>query len=448
MRKHNRERGWKSMGVEVMRGTTDKLQTEAPPASSPTAVQSFPSQDERKPENRRIGVCIIVENNPVPFDRRVWQEARALAGAGYQVSVICPKGLGFTESRETLEGIEIYRHRAWEASGRLGYFIEYPWALVCEFLLALRVYADTRFRILQACNPPDTIFLIALFFKLFGVRFVFDHHDLNPELYEARFRRKDLFYRLACWAERLTFRTADVILCANESFREIAFARGRVLPQRSFVVRSCPDLSAFRPQPAQPELKQGRKYLVVYVGVMGPQDGLGLLLESIHYLVKAQNRSDTLFVLIGPGSELPKLRAIATERDLDPVVRFTGPIYGKGVHDYLATADVGVVPDPSSVFNDKLTMIKTLEYMAYAVPVVLYDLTEGRRTAADAALYAKGNDPIDFAGQIARLLDSEALRRQLGECGRRRVEQHLNWDVERQELLSAYKAVLQSDHAS
>ena len=393
-------------------------------------------------------ICIIVENNPVPFDRRVWQEARALAAAGYRVSVICPKGLGFEKSRETLDGIEIYRHRAWEAMGLLGYFVEYPWALACEFLLALRVYARTRFRIIQACNPPDTIFVIALFFKILGVRFIFDHHDLNPELYEARFQRKDFFYRLTRWAERFTFRTADVVLSANESFREIAYARGGVLPERSFIVRTCPDLTSFRPQPARPELKEGRAHLVLYIGVMGPQDGLDLLMQSIRHLVKTQNRLDTLFVLIGPGPELPRLKAFVAENGLDDVVRFTGPIYGKGVHDYLATADVGVVPDPSNVFNDKLTMIKTLEYMAYSVPVVLFDLMEGRRTAADAALYAKGNDPIDFAGQIATLLDAEPLRRSLGGRGRQRVESYLNWNVEKEQLLCAYLTALKPAQAS
>ncbi|PYV21041.1 MAG: glycosyltransferase WbuB, partial [Acidobacteria bacterium] len=182
-------------------------------------------------------VCIIVENLPVPFDRRVWQEARALKEAGYRVSVICPKGRGFARGRETIEGIEVYRHSLWEASGPLGYFIEYGWALAAEFLLTLRIWARTRFRILHACNPPDTIFLIGLWFKLFGVRFIFDHHDLNPELYEAKFGRRDFGYRLVCLAERLTFRAADVSIATNQSYREIALVRGGMRPERVFVVR-------------------------------------------------------------------------------------------------------------------------------------------------------------------------------------------------------------------
>ena len=390
----------------------------------------------------RESVLIIVENLPVPFDRRVWQEARALREAGYRVSVICPKGRGFDQSRETREGIEIYRHRTWEASGLLGYLFEYSWALLAEFYLALRIYARTRFRILHACNPPDTIFLIGLFFKLFGVRFIFDHHDLNPELYEAKFARRGVFYRLVCLAERLTFRTADVSIATNESYREVALTRGGMRPEHVFVVRSCPDLSKIRPGPPRPELKEGRSFLVVYVGVMGPQDGLDLLLESIEHIVKQQNRQDTLFVLVGGGTELPRLQALAAQKGLAAFVKFTGRIPDDNLAAYLSTADVCVAPDPKNPMNDRSTMNKILEYMAYARPVVLFDLTEGRRSAGDAALYARPNDPVDFAEQILKLLDSEPLRRQSGEIGRQRITQSLNWEIEKKSLVEAYAAAL------
>ena len=390
----------------------------------------------------RESVLIIVENLPVPFDRRVWQEARALREAGYRVSVICPKGRGFDQSRETREGIEIYRHRTWEASGLLGYLFEYSWALLAEFYLALRIYARTRFRILHACNPPDTIFLIGLFFKLFGVRFIFDHHDLNPELYEAKFARRGVFYRLVCLAERLTFRTADVSIATNESYREVALTRGGMRPEHVFVVRSCPDLSKIRPGPPRPELKEGRSFLVVYVGVMGPQDGLDLLLESIEHIVKRQNRQNTLFVLVGGGTELPRLQALAAQKGLAAFVKFTGRIPDDNLAAYLSTADVCVAPDPKNPMNDRSTMNKILEYMAYARPVVLFDLTEGRRSAGDAALYARPNDPVDFAEQILKLLDSEPLRRQFGEIGRQRITQSLNWEIEKKSLVEAYAAAL------
>lgn len=391
-----------------------------------------------------IAVCIIVENLPVPFDRRVWQEARALSEAGYRVSVICPKGRGFDASRETREDIDIYRHWLWEASGPLGYFFEYAWALVAELALALRVYARTRFRVLQACNPPDTIFLIGLFFKLFGVRFIFDHHDLNPELYEAKFGRRGLGYKLVCLAERLTFRTADVTIATNESYREVALTRGGVLRERTFVVRSCPDLSRVRRVAPQLALKENGPYLVVYLGVMGPQDGLNLLLDSIAVIVKQRGREDVQFALIGSGTELPRLKTLARSRVLDTVVKFTGRLSDEEVAAYLSTADVGVAPDPATAMNDKSTMNKILEYMAYGLPVVLYDLTEGRRSAADAGLYARGNDPEDFARQILKLLDSEALRRDLGARGRRRIEESLNWANEKRALLEAYSTALES----
>ena len=390
----------------------------------------------------RCAVCIIVENLAVPGDRRVWQEARALTEAGYQVSIICPKGSGYERSRETIDGIEIYRHSTCEASRFLGYFVEYAWALLVEFLLALKVYARSRFRVLQACNPPDTIFLIGLFFRLFGVRFIFDQHDLTPELYETKFRRKGFLYRLVRLAERLTFRTADVVIATNESFREIALSRGKVSPGRLFMVRGCPDLKDFSLPSPQPDLREGRAHLVVYVGIMGPQDGVDLLIESIDRLVKKLGHDDTLFVLIGFGSELRRLKTSATTRGLDPWVKFTGPLYGDDLRAYLATADVAVAPDPSNSLNDKLTMVKIFEYMACGLPIVLYDLVEGRRSAQDAALYATGNDPINFADQIARLLESESLRERLGAIGRIRARENLNWEVEKQKFLLAYEFCL------
>jgi glycosyltransferase involved in cell wall biosynthesis len=387
-------------------------------------------------------VCILVENLTVPLDRRVWQEARTLAEAGYRVSVVCPRGRGFEQSYELREGIEIYRHDLWEASGPFGYIAEYALALASEFRLALTAYRRTHFRIIHAANPPDTMFLIALFFRLFGVRFIFDHHDLNPELFEAKFGRRGLFYRLVCLAERLTYRTATVSIATNESYREVAIGRGGMKPDRAFIVRSCPDLKNVRIEPPNPALKNGKPLLVVYVGVMGPQDGLDLLLESIRYIVQCAGRDDVAFVLIGAGSETPGLKAWAQEKGLDSVVTFTGRVPDAEMWAYLSTADLGVAPDPKNPMNDKSTMNKILEYMAFGLPQVLYDLTEGRRSAGDAALYARPNDPEDFARQILALLDSEDLRRTLGASGRQRIEESLNWDIEKRALLKAYETAL------
>jgi glycosyltransferase involved in cell wall biosynthesis len=392
--------------------------------------------------DKHPAVCIIIENLTVPIDRRVWQECRTLRDAGYRVSVICPKGRGFEKSREILEGIEVYRHRIWEASGASGYFLEYGWALGAEFFLALRVYARTRFRVLQACNPPDTIFLIALFFKLFGVKFIFDHHDLNPELYESKFRRRGFGYALVCWAERLTFRTANVAIATNESYREVAIARGGMCSERTFVVRSCPDLTRIRKQVPRADLKEGRPHLVVYLGVMGCQDGIDLLLQSIASIVHKHERKDIVFILIGNGTELPGLKALAAQLDLQPFIRFPGRISDEEVAAYFSTADVGVAPDPATPMNDKSTMNKILEYMAFGLPVVLYDLTEGRRSAADAALYARNGDPEDFAQKVLDLIDSESLRAVLGSRARKRIEEKLNWELEKRQLLAAYALAL------
>lgn len=396
-----------------------------------------------------IPVCIIVENLSVPTDGRVWREAGALRDAGYLVSVICPKGKSsFTASYEVLDGIHIYRHRGWEASHAMGYMLEYAWALAAESYLALKVFVRTRFRILQACNPPDTIFLIGLCFRLFGVRFIFDHHDLAPELFETKFgKKKRLLFALSRLAEHFSFRAAEVSIATNESFKEVAIARGGIRRERVFVVRNCPDLRRFRRGLGRPEIKHDKPFLVAYVGFMGIQDGLHLLLESIEHIVVHENRQDTHFLLIGGGTVLPELQAIVARKNLAAFVTFTGQVPHEEVAAYLSSADVGVAPDPKTPMNDNSTMIKIFEYMAFGLPVVLFDLKEGRRTAGPAALYAVPNDPIDFARQITRLLDSRELCRQLGECGRKRIEDRLNWGVEKDALLEAYSAALQLNHA-
>ncbi len=389
-------------------------------------------------------VCIVVENLPVPFDRRVWQEARTLREAGYRVSVISPKGKGFEKSYQELEGIEIYRYRLpVEGAGAVGYLAEYAVALAASFRLAVKIYRKTRFRILHACNPPDLFFLLGIFFKPFGVRFLFDHHDLCPELYLAKSGRKGFFHLLLRLAERCTFAAARVAIATNESYREVALTRGKMPPERTFVVRSCPDLSNIVRLPSRPDLKRGRKLLVVYLGVMGPQEGLDLLLEAIEHIVSAGKREDTFFVFIGDGTERNRLMQLAAEKHLESSIQFTGRIRDEELALYLSTADVCVAPDPWNEMNDKSTMNKILEYMAYGKPIVQFDLTEGRRSAGEAALYARPNDPADLAEQIVKLLDSETLRRELGQAGRRRIEAELNWGREKESLLAAYRAALE-----
>jgi glycosyltransferase involved in cell wall biosynthesis len=390
--------------------------------------------------NKRI--LIIVENLPVPFDKRVWNEAMALTGAGYFVSVICPTGRGYERRREELDGIMIHRHPLpTEGNGAWGYLVEYSAALFWEFILSWRVFFSRGFDVIQACNPPDTIFLVALVFKLFGKKFVFDHHDINPELYKAKFGRTDFFYRVMLLLERLTFKSAIISIATNESYKEIAVQRGGKDPERVFIVRSGPNIKRFVPVPPQPALKQGFRYLVGYVGVMGKQEGLNYLLDAARYLKEERGRDDILFVLIGAGTELPALREYASGLGLGACVIFTGRVGDDELIAYLSTADVCVNPDVANEMNDKSTMNKIMEYMALGKPIVQFDLVEGRRSALDASLYAARNDARDFAEKILELLDNPEKAKAMGEFGQNRVRTALAWEYSERVLLQAYRTV-------
>jgi glycosyltransferase involved in cell wall biosynthesis len=384
-------------------------------------------------------VLIIVENLPVPFDRRVWQEATTLQQAGYQVSIICPKGKGYEKGREVIDNIHIYRHALpIEASGALGYAIEYSWALFWEFLLTLRVLWTRGFDVIHACNPPDTIFLIGGFFKLFGKKFIFDHHDINPELYEAKFGRRDVFYKLLVALERWTFRTANVSIATNESYKKIAVQRGGKRPERVFIVRSGPDLRRLKIVPPVPELKHGRQYLVGYVGVMGKQEGIDYLLRAVQHIVRDLKRSDIHFGLVGGGTDLVDMKAYARELGVSDFVTFTGRVPDQQMLEMLNTADLCVNPDVANEMNDKSTMNKIMEYMALGKPIVQFDLTEGRVSAQEASLYAEKNNELDLARKIVHLLDDAELRARMGRFGRSRVENELEWKYEVPKLLAAY----------
>jgi glycosyltransferase involved in cell wall biosynthesis len=395
--------------------------------------------------NRPRRALIIVENLSCPFDRRVWLEATTLARNGYVVSIICPKGAGYDRSFEVIDGIHIYRH--WlpkEGAGALGYWLEYGVALACEMWLAIRIAFTRGFDVIHACNPPDLIFLVGWLFKPFGKRFVFDHHDVNPELYVAKFGRKDLFYRLILLAEWLTFRSADISIATNESYRRVAIERGGMSPDRVFVVRSGPDLGRVRIRPPAPSWRNGRRYLVGYVGVMGKQEGLDLLLRSISHIVTRRGRTDIQFVLVGGGTELEALRLLCKDLELEEFVTFPGRLPDEALFDVLSTADVCVNPDPVNAMNDMSTMNKIMEYMALGRPIVQFELTEGRYSAAGSSLYALPNDIEDFAHKVLQLIDAADLRRTMGAAGQRRIREELSWEHEAPRLLDAYEAVFRS----
>ena len=387
----------------------------------------------------RRRVLIIVVNLPCPFDRRVWQEATTLRAAGYDVSIICPTGSGYHGKYEVLEGIHIHRHDLpVEGSGPLGYVLEYSAALFWQFVLAWRVLLSRGFDAIHACNPPDTIFLVGGFFKLLGKRFLFDHHDINPELYEAKFNRRDFYYRLMLALERWTFRTADVSIATNESYRRIAIERGGMPHEKVFVVRSGPNLDRLQLLPPVDGLRNGRKFLVGYLGVIGKQEGIDYLLRSVRYIVRELERRDVHFGIVGGGTSLEDMKAYAVELDITDYVTFTGRVPDREVLEMLSTADVCVNPDVANEMNDKSTMNKIMEYMALGRPIVQFDLTEGRFSAGEASLYAERNNEIDFADKILQLLDNPELRRRMGSFGRKRIEEELSWDHEAPKLLRAY----------
>jgi glycosyltransferase involved in cell wall biosynthesis len=388
-------------------------------------------------------VLIIVENLPAPFDRRVWQEARSLVGAGYEVSIICPKMKGYSSSYEMLEGVHIHRHPLpHEGSGPIGFAFEYAVALTCEFLLAWRVLLTRGFDVIHACNPPDLIFLIGLFFKVFfGKRFVFDHHDVCPELYEAKFTDRGVFHRLLRLLERWSFRTADVSIATNESYRKVAIERGGMDPDKVFVVRSGPDLERIRILPPVERLKRGRRHLVGYVGVMGRQEGIHYLLEAVRHIVSKLGRKDIHFGLVGGGTELEAMKRFARELGVDDFVTFTGRVPDREMLEMLNTADVCVNPDEFNEMNDKSTMNKIMEYMALGKPIVQFDMTEGRFSAGEASLYAHPNDPVDLGNKLVELVDDPARREEMGRIGRERVERELAWPHEAPKLLAAYRAL-------
>jgi glycosyltransferase involved in cell wall biosynthesis len=380
----------------------------------------------------------------VPFDRRVWQECAALRDAGHEVVVICPQGATRdTESFARIEDVEIHRYPLQPATGGpSGYAREYGIALVQTLRLALRLDRERPFDVVQACNPPDLLFLCALPLRLRGARFVFDHHDLVPELFLSRFGRGGLLYRGSALLERATFALADAVISTNESYRRVAIERGHVPPERVTVVRSAPDLERFVPLPPDPALRRGRAHLLCYLGVMGPQDGVDYALRALAELRGPLGRDDFHATFIGGGDAFDDMVALARALALDDVVEFTGRVPDEVVQRYLSTADVCLAPDPRNPLNDVSTMNKIVEYMAMSRPLVSFDLVEARVSAGEAALYATPNDEREFAALIAELLDDPERRAAMGRLGRERVEAALSWRTSRERLLQAYEELL------
>ncbi len=393
--------------------------------------------------HRKGHVVILVENLPVPFDRRVWMEALTLTAAGYAVSVIspCPEG-DRDRPHRVIDGIRVRRYpMPTPTQSKLSFFREFTYCLWQTRKLLRDLWREDPFDVIHACNPPDTFWFLARAYRRRGVRFVYDQHDLCPELYESRFGKRGLLWRGLLAMERQQFRQADRVIAPNETHREVATNRGRVDPDRVTVVRSGPSLERFTPVPPVPELKHGRRHLVVYLGVMGPQDGVDLAVRAAHALYQ-RGRHDTHFVFIGRGDAFDDLVALSDDLGVSGQVTFTGRIPDDELRRFLCTADLAVVPDPKNTYSDACTLNKVIEYMSMGVPIVAFDGVETRRSALDAARYVADNDPASMAEAIDELLEDESARERMSAFGRQRFADRLAWEHSAPELIGVYDGLL------
>ena len=398
---------------------------------------------DKRAQTGQPRVLIIVQNLPVPFDRRVWMECQALTAAGYDVTVVCPKGKG-DPAHEVIDGVTLLKYPAYApGGGALGFVVEYVYSFVATAMLVLRAGRTGKFDVMQACNPPDIFWPIARWLRRRdGSRFVFDHHDLCPELYDSRFPQGSRLPRRGLLAlEKATFRTADHVVSTNTSYAEIAISRGGKAPTEVTVVRTGPDEDRLRRRAPIPALRRGRRHLVAYLGVMGPQDGVDLAVRAAAHVVHELGREDVSFTFMGGGDSYAQLVALRDQLGLRDYLELPGRVPDDTVINVLSTADVGLSPDPNNPLNDVSTMNKTLEYMAFGLPVVAFDLKETKVSAGGAAVYVESGDIPAYARAIVDLLDDENRRQAMGRTGRRRIEQELGWSYQREAYLGVYDSL-------
>jgi glycosyltransferase involved in cell wall biosynthesis len=400
-------------------------------------------------KSRIGGVLMLIENAPFPFDRRMRHFAEALRGAGYDVSVICPRGKEFDESGyQEIDDIRVYRYPPlFQASGKLGYFLEYSWALLCLGALSLIVWMRDGFDVIHCANPPDLLFLIAAPFRLFGKKVVYDQHDLCPELYESKFKRRGGVYRTLLFLERQSYHAADLVISTNQSYRDISRERGDVADERSAIIRNGVDISRFHRRTPRPELKRQFAYMAAYLGVMGRQDGVDRVVQAAHHVVHTFGRRDVLFAMIGKGECWLELQRLSRKLEVDDCMTFLGHVSDDSLIDYLSTADLCLAPDPPDRMNQLSTMTKIMEYMACQRPIVSFELLETRRSAGDAAIYVDHEDTKMFAQAMIGLLDDAARRDKMGEIGLQRSIELVGLDRSREALLEAYSRMLRNPTA-
>jgi glycosyltransferase involved in cell wall biosynthesis len=387
-------------------------------------------------------VLYVLQGLPVPFDRRAWLHATTLAKNGYTVSFICPKGRGFDASREELDGVDIYRYwRPVEGEGKLAFIAESLWCFCAVFLLSLRVaIAGRGFDLLHICNPPEIYWPIAWFWRAFGKVFIWDHRDLSPELAEAKFGKSGLILRVLHLLERLSFGAAQIVVATNESYKKIAIERGSKKPEDIFIVRSAPSLAKFKLYEPDPSYKNGKPNLILYLGEMGPQDGVDNLIRAVRVLHDDFDRRDFHCVLIGGGTYQPTAAAYAEEIGVGHLCTFTGIVSDETLCRILSSGDVAIDPLPKNGWSDRSTMNKVLEYMFFGLPIVVGELTEARVSADRAALYVEPGSAQAMAEGIAALLDDPARRREMGSFGAERLRNALAFEYSVPNLLAAYDA--------
>jgi len=392
-------------------------------------------------EGRRV--LFIVENLPVPFDTRPWLEAQALKEKGMEVAIICPRGKGYEAPYELLKGISIYRHPFPIEAGRaVEYLLEYGLALFWELLYSIKIYRKMRFEVIHAANPPDLLCLIGLLYKWRRVRFVFDQHDICPEVMEAKFGGKGFLYKILIFWERLSYRTSDLVIATNESYRDLAIQRGKVDRRKMAVVRTGPDLSRIPSEiPQDDSLKRGKRFMVGYVGVIEKQEGLDYLVQVVREVVHGFGRRDILFMIVGGGTQVPVIQALVNKEGLEDYFHFTGRVSDELLFRCLGNCEVCVNPDLFNDASNRSTMRKIMEYMALGKPIVQTEVIEGRYTAQEASLYARPDDQRDFAEKILYLLDHPEEAERMGRIGKKRIQDFLHWGIQKQNLVKAYQTL-------
>jgi glycosyltransferase involved in cell wall biosynthesis len=388
---------------------------------------------------------IVVENLPVPFDRRVWQEAQALKRAGWLVSVICPANEAFPAKFEVIDDIAVYRHPLPpEGRGALAYFREYAAALFHEFRLLIKVHRERGFSIIQACNPPDLIFLAAAPFRLIGKRFIFDQHDVGPELFVAKYGDKGFLYRALIFFERCSYAMADFVITANATFKDIAIRRGGQAPSLIEVVYGVPERKRIHRVAPEPGLNGGRKFVLGYIGIINEQDGVDHLVRAVAELVGPRGFRDFRAVIVGAGPALEAVRALARSLGVEDYLVFTGYLSGERMLAHISAFDIGIIPDPFNEANDVMSMNKVFEYCALGIPTASYPLTETKRLLGEAGVYAPTLDPAGLADACLRLMQDEPLRSRCAAEAARLSAETFVWENEARKYVETYERALKT----